>query len=67
METRDFLDGLGTEAVVGWGSVGLLNDVAEGIVALAGNDGARGVDPSGYVAVAIVGGEAGDWFSAASR
>jgi hypothetical protein len=53
--------GLGGEAVVAGGGAGLFDDVAVGVVALAGGDGARGVDPGGDVAVSVVAREIGDW------
>ena len=37
----------------------MLDDVAEGVVALAGYDGAARIDPGGDVAVAVIGGEVG--------
>ena len=59
--------GFGGEAVVAGGGAGLVDDVAEGVVALAGGDGAVAVHPGGDVAVAVVGGEVRDGGEGAGR
>lgn len=45
----------------------MLDDVAVGVIALAGHHGAAGVDPGGDVAVAVVGGEVRDGGGSAGR
>ena len=67
IKTRNLLDRFAAKAVVAGCGADLLDDLAECIVALAGDDRAAGVDPGGDVAVSVIGGEVRDWGSDAGE